>query len=73
MLVLKYFRIRLFCVQIRYNVQIQEKKNEYMTENGKYCQQSEAKFLNKEYFSALCRASVTCGFCCVWSGWMLIG
>ena len=29
--------------------------------------------LNKECFSALCRTSVTHGFCCVWSGWMLIG
>ena len=28
---------------------------------------------NKECFSALCYASVTCGFCCVWSSWMLIG
>ena len=29
--------------------------------------------MNKECFSALCRTSVTFGFCCVWSGWMLIG
>ena len=28
---------------------------------------------NKECFSALCCASVAHGFCCVWSGWMLIG
>ena len=28
---------------------------------------------NKECFSALCPASVTHGFCCVWNGWMLIG
>ena len=27
----------------------------------------------KECFSALCRASVTRGCCCVWSSWMLIG
>ena len=29
--------------------------------------------LNKECLSVLCRASVTHGFCCVWSGWLLIG
>ena len=28
---------------------------------------------NKKCFSALCCASVTLGFCCIWSGWMLIG
>ena len=35
--------------------------------NGSCCS------INKECFSTLCRASVTHGFCCVWSGWMLIG
>ena len=30
-------------------------------------------FNNKKCFSALCCTSVTRSFCCVWSGWMLIG
>ena len=33
----------------------------------------QTKLENKECDSALCCASVTRGFCCIWSSWMLIG